>query len=69
MPRKLRVQYGGAIYHLMNRGDRREPIFLDEEDQKMFLAALGQTCEKTDWQIRPQNSEIENEGKNTISHL
>src|SRR5580658_8120284 len=51
MPRKLRVQYEGAIYHLMNRGDRREPIFLDDEDRKMFLAALGQTCLKTGWQV------------------
>jgi hypothetical protein len=24
MARKLRVQYAGAIYHVMNRGDRRE---------------------------------------------
>jgi len=28
MPRKLRIQYPGAIYHLMNRGDRREAIFV-----------------------------------------
>ena len=28
--RKLRVQYPWAIYHLMNRGDRREPIFKDD---------------------------------------
>ena len=27
MVRKLRVEYEGAIYHVMNRGDRREPIF------------------------------------------
>ena len=27
MARKLRIQYPGAIYHVMNRGDRREPIF------------------------------------------
>ena len=26
MPRKLRLEYRGAIYHVMNRGDRREPI-------------------------------------------
>ena len=25
MPRALRLQYPGAIYHVMNRGDRREP--------------------------------------------
>ena len=37
MPRKLRVEYPGAIYHVMNRGDRREPIFKDDEDRKLFL--------------------------------
>jgi len=30
MARKLGVEYPGAIYHVMNRGDRREPIFLDD---------------------------------------
>jgi hypothetical protein len=27
MARKLRVEYAGAIYHVMSRGDHREPIF------------------------------------------
>jgi len=30
VPRKLRMEYSGAIYHVMNRGDRREEIFRDE---------------------------------------
>ena len=51
MARKLRVQYPGAIYHVMNRGDRREAIFLDDRDREMFLETLGEACEKTDWQI------------------
>ena len=51
MARKLRVQYPGAIYHAMNRGDRREPIFLDDQDRRLFLATLGEACEKTDWQV------------------
>ena len=51
MPRKLRVQYEGAIYHVMNRGDRREPIFVDDEDRELFLKSLGQACEKTSWQV------------------
>jgi len=34
MPSKLRVQYPGAIYHLMSRGDRREDIFADDRDRK-----------------------------------
>jgi REP element-mobilizing transposase RayT len=52
MPRKLRVEYPGAIYHVMNRGDRREPIFKDDEDRKLFLATLGECCGKTDWQVQ-----------------
>ena len=51
MPRKLRVEYEGAICHVMNRGDRREPIFLDDLDRKLFLETLGQACEKPGWQV------------------
>jgi len=51
MARELRVQYPGAIYHVMNREDRREPIFKDEEDRKRFLATLGEACAKTGWQV------------------
>ena len=29
MPRQLRIEYPGAIYHLMSRGDHREAIFHD----------------------------------------
>jgi REP element-mobilizing transposase RayT len=43
MARKLRVEYPGAIYHVMNRGDRREPIFKDDEDRE--------ACEKTGWEV------------------
>src|SRR5947209_18402335 len=48
---KTRVQYEMAIYHIMNRGDHREDIFLDNEDRELFLETLGQACAKTDWQI------------------
>src|SRR5215204_1088314 len=51
MARKLRVQYEGAIYHVMNRGDRREDIFHDDDDRRLFLKTLGETCDKTAWQI------------------
>ena len=51
MARKLRVQYPGAIYHLMNRGDRREPIFKDDADRRRFLETLGEVCARTSWQV------------------
>lgn len=51
MARKLRVEYPGAIYHLINRGDRREAIFRDDHDRERFLSTLGEACAKTSWQI------------------
>jgi putative transposase len=51
MARKLRIQYPGAIYHVMSRGDRREAIFKDDSDRERFLATLGETCAKTAWQV------------------
>ena len=51
MPRKLRVQYPGAMYHVMSRGDRREEIFLDDVDRQDFLKTLAEACQKTDWQV------------------
>ncbi|MCL5096517.1 MAG: transposase [Candidatus Omnitrophica bacterium] len=51
MARKLRLEYPGAIYHVMNRGDRREPIFKDDADRQRFVETLGEACTKTGWQV------------------
>jgi len=51
VPRKLRLEYPGAIYHVINRGDRREDIFRDDEDRLCFLRTLGEACQKTRWQV------------------
>jgi hypothetical protein len=51
MARKLRVQYRGAIYHILNRGDHRELIFRDDADRQWFLDTLGEACVKTAWQV------------------
>jgi putative transposase len=50
MARKIRIQYPGAIYHVMNRGDRRERISEDDKDRERFLETFAEACEKTDWQ-------------------
>jgi len=42
MARKLRIEYPGAIYHVMNRGDRQEPIFEDDADRERFLETLAE---------------------------
>lgn len=51
MARPLRREYSGAIYHVMNRGDRREDIFLDSKDREIFLRTLGEVCLKSCWQV------------------
>ena len=51
MPRQMRVEYPGAIYHVMSRGDRREDIFLDDVDRQDFIKTLAEACQKTDFQV------------------
>ena len=40
MPRKPRIWYPGAIYHVMSRGNRRTNIFKEPEDYIQFLEFL-----------------------------
>ncbi len=49
--RKLRIEYPGAIYHVLSRGDRREPIFRDDRDRTRFVETLAEACRKTAWQV------------------
>jgi len=51
MARKLRIQYPGAIYHVMNRGDHGEDIFRDDSDRALFVRTLQECCDKTAWQV------------------
>jgi REP element-mobilizing transposase RayT len=50
MPRQWRLQYPGALYHVINRGGRRESIFADDRDRRRFLEILGEACQQTGWQ-------------------
>ena len=47
MPRSPRIEYEGALYHVLCRGDRREPIFRDDRDRRNFLETLGEVCERS----------------------
>jgi len=50
IPRQLRIEYERAIYHVMSRGDLREPIFEDDKDRETLLKTLAQACEKAEQQ-------------------
>jgi REP element-mobilizing transposase RayT len=51
LARQLRIEYAGAIYHVMSRGDRKEAIFLDDENRRGFLRTLGEACERAGWEV------------------
>src|SRR5579862_9217598 len=51
MARPLRVQYEGAMYHVMSRGNRREAIYDGDGDRLAFLELLARACWKTGWQV------------------
>ncbi len=51
MPRQVRLEYAGAFYHVLARGDRREPIVCGEDDRALWLRTLGEACAKTGWQV------------------
>ncbi len=51
MARRLRIEFPEAIYHVYNRGDRREEIFCDDTDRERFLETLGEACAKTGWLV------------------
>ncbi len=47
MPRKLTMENAGAIYHVMNRENRRKNIFRGKTDRELFLAVLTEAFGKT----------------------
>ena len=51
MARPLRIEYAGAVYHVMARGNRAQAIFRDDQDRLGFLETLGEACEKTGWRV------------------
>ncbi len=51
MARSVRIEYAGAYYHVMARGNRREAIFLDDNDRRFFLQVLAEACGQTGWRV------------------
>jgi len=51
MPRKPRIEFAGATYHVMCRGNRQEPVFRDARDNEMFLDTLEEACVRCGWRV------------------
>src|SRR3972149_1451895 len=49
MARKVRLEFPGAIYHVINRGNYRAWVFKEEGARQAFVACLFEACEKCGW--------------------
>src|SRR3954467_389664 len=48
MARPLRIEFPGAVYHVTSRGDRGEPIFVDDEDRQALFGVVAQALSRFD---------------------
>jgi putative transposase len=51
MPRRLRIEFEGAIYHVMARGNGRQKIVRDDADRSRLLYGLEQTVVRHGWEM------------------
>ncbi len=51
MARPLRIEYPGACYHVINRGNYRRPLFRGKGAAEAFVRTLGETAEKFRWRV------------------
>ncbi len=46
MGRAWRIEYEGALYHLMSRGNDGQPIYLNDADRNLFLETISEMSER-----------------------
>ena len=51
MVRPLRIEFEGAFYHVMARGNARQSIFGDDIDRHAFLENLVRVARRFDWRV------------------
>ncbi len=51
MSRPLRIEFPGAVYHVTSRGDRREPIYRDDDDRLAHLGVIAHAMDRFDAQV------------------
>jgi putative transposase len=51
MPRAPRTFVAGGIYHVVSRGNRKQPIFLSGGDHELFLDLMRKVVRDRDWSV------------------
>ena len=45
------MEYAGASYHVMSRGNHLQKVFRGDEDCGVFLETVGEVCGRTGWKV------------------
>ena len=51
MARKARIEFAGGLYHVLDRGDRQEPIVRSDGDRAAFVRTFGEACIRAGWRV------------------
>jgi len=51
MARPIRVEFAGAVYHVMARGNQGQKLCADDGDRQMWRATLSEACGRTGWRL------------------
>ena len=51
MPRKQRIEYPGAVYHVISRGNYRKELFLKANTGEAFERCLFEALERCGWKL------------------
>ena len=46
MARAWRIEYEGALYHVLSRGNEKQNIVINDDDRKLFLGTAGEMGER-----------------------
>ena len=51
MSRPWRIEFKGALYHVLSRGNEQKDIFWDDEDRNCFIRIMGEMSDRFDVNI------------------
>ena len=51
MSRPWRIEFKGALYHVLSRGNEQNDIFWDDEDRNCFICLIGEMSDRFDVDI------------------
>jgi len=69
MGRPLRIEYEGAVYHVIARGNARSDIYLSDSDRELFLDILAYVVDDSDGYAMQTIAEFAGMHHSTVSRL